>query len=190
MFKSNLEASGTEKFVDGVGRLLDHRAAFWKRAVEEGKFFADGLAQFGIGEPGDIVEISGEARRFFHVERDHHPGVFGREIVADLGKEPAGDKLVGTALQVAAAYLGADLHGGQSGDLRFAEDFRAVGADFAKRCGGRGRVGSLRRERVRSGDSRDEKRHEARADELTHAFILAENRPVYSTVTDFARLRG
>jgi len=54
-----------QQVLDGIGRLIQNAAGFGKSAIEEWHFFSDGVAELSVGEPGEVVEINGDAWGFF-----------------------------------------------------------------------------------------------------------------------------
>ena len=114
--------------------MIDHTAAFGERAGVEGKLIADGVVEFGIGEPGNVVEISRDAGTFFDVVGDVD-AFAGDKVVADFGEEASCDEFVSAGLEVAATDRIAGLQAGQSGDLSFGKDFLAVDADISEAGG-------------------------------------------------------
>ncbi len=110
------------------------------------------------------------------------------EVIADLSEEAGLHELVGGGLEIRAADLRTNSESRKRCDLGFGEDLFAIGMDLAKRC--RGAVGGLWQSRESRCQHEERQRGEARSKMPKHPLILAEIDLDYSTVTDFARLRG
>src|SRR5216110_1556350 len=129
-----------EKFSEGFGGVIDDAACGGKRAVVEGKRRADGVVQLAVREPGNIVEVGGNAGGFFDVKGYDQAVSAGLEVVAHLGEEPALNEFVGGGLQFVLAGGGVDVQSTEVGDLRLREGLEAFGVNFAQRRGGNGGV--------------------------------------------------
>ena len=81
VFDGHLQASGREQFLHSIAGLIHGGARFRESAIEKRNGFADGLAQFRIGEPRDVVKIDGNAGRFFYMVGHKHAGAARLEAV-------------------------------------------------------------------------------------------------------------
>src|SRR6266403_3331944 len=131
-----LHAAGRQQLLHGVDSLIHGGPGFRQPPVEERTFSADGIAQRGIREPWEIIEIYRDSRRFFDMISHENPGDLCLVVVTYLGKEAALDKLVGGGLQIILADLDARGQAGYGDDLSFGEEFFSYRVDFAQRRGG------------------------------------------------------
>src|SRR5579859_1066456 len=142
MIDGDVEFVRGEKGFDGVGGGLDERAGFGKRAVERGIFCANGGGEFGIVEPGNVVEEGGEEGVFFDVKGYADLVAASVEVVFDVGEEAAAKKFVGGGLECVAIDGRVQLEFGEGDDLGFGEFFGAVDVNFVESGGGgSGRLG-------------------------------------------------
>src|SRR5690242_3016430 len=108
----------SNQFLDGVRCLIDRPAAFGKRSVKVRKLFANGIGEFGIGEPGNIVEVRLNPGRLFDVIGDDNARA-SFKLVTDFVEEAGLYQLVGAGLQISAANLGADREASDRYNLSF-----------------------------------------------------------------------
>ena len=97
--------SGEERF-DGVGGFVYEWAGCGESAVIGRILRADGVGDFGIVEPGDVVEESGKKRVFFDME------IYGEliaarvEVVFNMSEEAGAYEFVGGGLESVAVHGG------------------------------------------------------------------------------------
>src|SRR6266567_5588859 len=132
VLERTLESVRRKQLLHSVTGLIHGGAGFRERSIEKGKLAANGIAQRRIREPWNVIEVDGDSRRFFHVKSHQDTGELRLEAVTYLGEEAALNELVGCGLQIIPADLGARNQTGYGDDLRFGEDFFAVGVDFAQ----------------------------------------------------------
>src|SRR6516162_2367879 len=187
MLQGYLKAMRSDQFFDRFCRLLDGVSRLGQSAVEVGKFLANSVHELGVRKPGNIVKISGDPRRLLHVVSDNDSRA-GLEFVADLVEKTGFGELVGASLQIGATHLGAEGEAGQRYRLCFGKMFLPIHANFAQRC--RCRPRCLRGYRIGRCEKEQHEKRGIPSKKTSHRFILAETTVDYSTVTDFARLRG
>jgi len=156
-------------------------------AVEERDFGANGIGQGRICEPWNIVEVGGDARGFLDVIGYEDTGKLGwkLKLLLRIGRS---DELVSGGLQIVAANLSARSQTGDSDNLSFGENFFALNVTLAAAKWQQVPESALMRgkmpEQQRAG-MRRAKREKREASPYSNG-----NGADYSTVTDFARLRG
>src|SRR5216684_1854032 len=167
-----LQSARGEHLLHSLSGILHGGAGFRQRPFEERKFSANGVGQFGIREPWNVVEVGGDARGFLNVVGDQDGAELRLEVKTYFGEKPASNELVGGSLQITPANLGARSQAGDSDDLGLGEDFLAVGVDFAQwRSGG---VRSLRGNGEAGRYQKEQENAETRSKIAKHAPIVAE----------------
>src|SRR6266436_9503571 len=145
VFEGDLQPVRREQFLHSVAGQVYRGARFRQRAIEERQFGANGVAQLGIREPRNVVEVGGDTGRFLDVIGHQNASEARLEVVTDFSEQAALHELVGRGLQIIAADLGARDQAGYGDNLGFGEQFFAFGVDLAQSRGGS--VRSLRRSR-------------------------------------------
>src|SRR5215472_11089840 len=182
----------SDQFLDRIRRLIHGAANPWESSVEVRKLLANGVLKLGISEPGNVVKVGWNARRLFDVVSNNN-AVASFKAVADFVEQAGLHELVRSGLQISAANLRAEHETSQRRNLGFKEMFLAFNANFAQGC--RQVVSGLRQRRTSSRGQQQQQSGAGDSEIAQHRPILAKLHSIqirgdYSTVTDFARLRG
>ena len=135
VFNSHVELVRGQQIFHGIRSLIHDRAGFGKSAVEEGSFFADGVAELAVGKPRNIVEVNGNSRSFFQLECYREAVGARLEVVVHFGEHAGLQQTVCGGLQFCFSDLGAFFELSERDDLGFGKSFQALRADLVETCG-------------------------------------------------------